>query len=582
MLRTARPLRPAVAALAFTSVALLLLVAAGAAHAAVWVIPATGRAFPGTPPGVNQTIAIDAAQNEYEGAQVVLRDGGDHAVSFSWSADSDALIVANTVLDQVYYVNVTKPTTDLDRRAGLYPDPLVPRSFDSPITIPSFTTSFYLLTHVPLGTPGGDYGATLVVQNGTETVQVPFRLHVWGFGWAQLSTRTGFALDEKALRRSVEGSGLHWTNRAERNRLLLNTYVMLARHGICSLAPLGLPPTSPDGTFDAAKYAATLAPFLDAGGLDLSATRIPWLRWWPWAFGREYGASSPQLATYLTGLCAMYEQYGWQDKAYAYIMDETTKRWEERTAEQYARVLHRASAISGYRIKFLLTDDPRPKSLGGVKQANGFLNDDVDIWGVRYFYFFGRIPALRQQKAAGKEVWWYTYANSWVARIPNFVIEKSNTDQRVWGWLMERWNVDGLMNWALNEWSAPNSPSIYRDPYQDPLSRDTPTRAANGDSSLIYPGYYPSYGLTDPYAAPVSSLRLEALRDGLEDREYMRIADGLPGGAQVVSQALATITQFPYKIVQKNIFNFPTYSHDPAAYEAARLTVADFVATHQH
>ena len=581
MLRTARPLRLAAATIAFTSVALLLLVAAGSAHAAVWVIPATGRAFPGTPPGAAQTIGIDAAQNEYEGAQVVLRDGGDHAVSFSWSADSAPLIVANTALDQVFYVNVTQPTTDLRRRAGLYPDPLVPRSFDSQIAVPDFTTSFYLLTHVPLGTPAGDYHATLVVQNGLETVQLPFGLHVWGFGWEQLGTRTGFGLDPKALRRSVAGSGLNWNNNAQRNRLLLNTYVMLAQHGISPLLPLSLPRTSADGTFDAAKYAAALAPYLGAGGLDLNATRIPWVRWWPWALGRDYDASSPQLATYLTELCAMYQQYGWQDKAYAYIMDETTKRWEERAAEQYAQVLHAASAASGYRIKFLLTDDPRPRSLGGVKQANGFLNDDVDIWGVRYFYFFGRVPALRQQKAAGKEVWWYTYANSWVATIPNFVIEKSNTDQRVWGWLMERWNVDGLINWALNQWSMPESPATYRDPYQDPLSRNTATRHANGDSSLVYPGYYPAYGLTDPYAAPVSSLRLEALRDGLEDREYMRIADALPGGAQIVSQALATITQFPYKAVQRNVFNFPTYSHDPAAYESARLAIADFVTTPQ-
>ncbi len=124
----------------------------------------------------------------------------------------------------------------------------------------------------------------------------------------------------------------------------------------------------------------------------------------------------------------------------------------------------------------------------------------------------------------------------------------------------------------------PDDPSAYRDPYQDPLSRDTSTRSANGDSSIIYPGYYPAYGLTDPYAAPVSSLRLEALRDGLEDREYMRIADGLPGGPQVVSQVLRTMTRFPYKVVQKNVFNFPTYTRDPAAYEAARLVVADFIA----
>ena len=134
--------------------------AAGAAHAAVWVIPATGRAFPGTPPGAVQTIAIDAAQNEYEGAQVVLRDGGDHAVSFSWSADSAPLIVANTALDQVFYVNVTQPTTSLRRRAGLYPDPLVPRNFDSQIAVPK-TGAEYRSTSVVLGRLEADGGRQL-------------------------------------------------------------------------------------------------------------------------------------------------------------------------------------------------------------------------------------------------------------------------------------------------------------------------------------------------------------------------------------------------------------------------------------
>jgi len=275
----------------------------------------------------------------------------------------------------------------------------------------------------------------------------------------------------------------------------------------------------------------------------------------------------------------MYKQHGWQDKAYAYIMDETTKSYEERAAERYARVLHAAARRAGTHIKFLLTDDPRPRSLGGVKQANGFLNDDVDIWGVRYFYFFGRVPALRQQKAAGKEIWWYTYANGQVAKIPNYVIEKPNTDQRVWGWLMQKWDVDGLMNWGLNEWFQPKSPSQYRDPYQDTLSYWRVAKA-NGDCSLIYPGYYPRYGLDDPYAAPVSSLRLEALRDGLEDREYLILAQKLGGGALVASE-MKTITTGPDKTPQANVFNFPRYSDVPTDYENARTAVANFIEAHQ-
>ena len=580
-----RPARLAAAALTFVTAALLLLVAAGAAHATVWVIPATDRAFPGTQPTTRQAAApaikLDAAQNEYEGAQVVL--SGVRDVTFSWSADSDPLITQNTVLDQVYYVNVTQPTSNLHAGAGEYPDPLVPRSFGASLSVPDETTSFYLLAHVP-NTPSaaGDHAATLIVQSGQDApMAIPFTLHVWSFGWTQLSTRTGFALNMKALQMSLSGANEKrvWMTMTERRKLLLNTYRMLSQHGISSVAPVELPEVSASGHFNATQYAANISPYLDAGGLDMSATRIPWVRWFPWRFGSAYDASSARLSTYLTELCAMYKEHGWQDKAYAYIMDETTKSYEERAAERYARVLHAAARKAGTHIKFLLTDDPRPRSLGGVKQANGFLNDDVDIWGVRYFYFFGRVPALRQQKAAGKEVWWYTYANGQVAQIPNYVIEKPNTDQRVWGWLMQKWNVDGLMNWGLNEWFQPKSPSQYRDPYQDTLSYWRVAKA-NGDCSLIYPGYYPRYGLDDPYAAPVSSLRLEALRDGLEDREYLILAQKLGGGALVASE-MRTITTGPDKTPQANVFNFPKYSNVPTDYGNARTAVANFIEAHQ-
>jgi hypothetical protein len=580
------------AALTLAAAAAFLLLAGAAAQAAnatpspdstqtaLWVIPATARAFPDSKAGTTQAIAIDAAQNEYEGAQVVLRGGGDHLVTFSWEATSDPLITQNTVLDQVYYVNVTQPTTGLDARAGLYPDPLVPKSFDAQVPVPGQSTAFYLLTHVPPGTPAGDYGATLVVQNGTALQDVPFTLHVWPFGWARLSTRTGFALNTNVLPRSVAGSGLDWNDPPARRRLLLNTYTMLAQHGISSLAPLELPQVTADGSFDASAFASTLSAYLDAGGLGLTATRIPWNRSWPWSFDTAYSPTSPQLMTYLTELCAVYAQYGWQDKAYAYIMDETTKQAEERLAELYARAVHAASAKSGYRLDFLLTDDPRPFDVGGgVKQANTFLFDDVDIWGVRYFYYFGRVPALREEQAAGKQVWWYTYYNGRVAQIPNFVIEKPVTDERVWGWLMEQWDVDGLLNWALNRWLPAAGGGLYRDPYQDPLTWSTAIRRANGDSSLVYPGYYPAYGLTDPYAPPVSSLRLEALRDGLEDREYLRKAKRLPGGARLVARALGAITQYPYRIEQGNVFHFPKYTDVPKAYSTARLAVARFIAT---
>jgi hypothetical protein len=576
-----RPGRLAAAGLAVTALAAaLLLIAAASAEAAVWVIPASARAFPDTKPGARQTIAVNAAGNEYEGVQVAIRGGGDHTVTLSWADGSDPLIVGNAALHRVYYVKVTRPTSHLGAKAGYYPDPLVPRDFGQALKVPGKTVSFYILTHVPYGTLAGTYEATLTVQNGAETVDLPFRLRVWGFGWRQLSTSSGFSVSADAVKRSIEGSGVKFTGENKR-RIMTAFYTMMRHHGVSPTVAQAWPKVSSAGHIDQARYAAELAPYLGADGVGLQDNQVPWLRWFPWSLS-SYSPSATKLQTYLTEVFRVYKDNGWHKKAYTYIVDETTKYSEERHAERLARVVHRASAKSGFRARFLLTDDPRPFSLGGTKTANTFLYDDVDIWAVRYYYFFGRVPALRERKRAGKEVWWYVYANAAVAKIPSYVVEKPPTDVRAMGWLMEQWNVDGLLNWGFNRWGKPSTGSGWRDPYQNPLSFVRGNLRSNGCTSLVYPGYYPRYGLNDPFAPPVSTLRFEALRDGLEEREYVKRARaaGTDGGA-FVKKVMGTITWFPYPIRQANVFTFPKYTKRVSTFERARLQLAQRIEQYQ-
>ncbi len=121
-------------------VALALLVGAAPARASVWVIPASARAFPDTQPGGGQTISIDAAGNEYEGVQVVLRGGGDHSVTFSW-ADGDALDHRQHHPGaRVPTCASRSPTSHVGAKAGYYPDPLLPRSFGASTSIPGQTS----------------------------------------------------------------------------------------------------------------------------------------------------------------------------------------------------------------------------------------------------------------------------------------------------------------------------------------------------------------------------------------------------------------------------------------------------------
>ena len=548
--------------------------AAAPARAAVWVIPATARAFPSTAPGNAQTIALDAAGGEYEGTQVVVRGAAARDVQLSWAAGSDALITDNATLAQVAYVHITHPSTDTHAAPGYYPDPLLPRAFGAAVRMPANTAALYVLVHVPYGTKAGPYTATLHVENGGETVDLPVRLRVWDFGWKRLSTHTAFSLSTNAIKASLRGSrGFS----GKTKRQLLTAYsTMLLQHGVTPMPPPATPRLSGD-SIDGAAYALDLAPWAGADGLDFPDVQIPWYRWFPESLTPSL-ATNAWMRSYLTGVCRVFADNGWQKKAFAYVVDEPTSTTREREAEAYAKLLHQASAAAGFRCRFLLTDDPRPTSLGGIKAANSFLFDDVDIWCTRYYYFFGRVPALRARRAAGQEVWWYTYANAGADRIPGYLIDKPLADQRVFGWLMHEWNVDGLLNWGTNRWGDAYTGNGWRDPYQDPVSyRKTDGRVANGDTCLIYPGYYPKYGLTDSLAGPVSSLRLEALRDGLEDREYLRLAAKTSGGAALTSKIAAQIAWYPYAVRQANVFDFPKYTTDAGAFDKARRQLAEAI-----
>jgi hypothetical protein len=441
--------------------------------------------------------------------------------------------------------------------------------------VPGTTVPFYLLTYVPVGTPPGDYIGTLHVANGGEVVDVPFNLHVWNFT-VNISAGSSFVVSKKAVQRSLKGTGIYPYG-GDMDTIMRNFFVMMKQHGISPSVPHIWPRVSANGGFNESRFVRQVSPILNPDGVNVSDTQIPWNNWFPWSRRR---ASSSRLSNYLTQIFRLYKQQGWEQKAYAYILDETTKHHEEVAAERYAQMVHRASARSGFRARFLLTDDPRPSSLGGVKHANKFLFNDVDIWGVRYYYYFGRIPAIRKVQAKyGSHVWWYTYANEAVKQNPSFCIEKVPSDNRARGWLMVKWNVQGLLNWGFNRWGEPYTGNGWRDPYKDPLSFARAHLRSNGETCLVYPGYYPRYGLKDPYAPPVSSIRLEALRDGLEEREYL-LAAQRAGGGDFVNQLLRGITSGPAEIRQANVFKFPVYSKDPAVYDRARIALAQYIEAH--
>lgn len=184
------------------------------------------------------------------------------------------------------------------------------------------------------------------------------------------------------------------------------------------------------------------------------------------------------------------------------------------------------------------------------KQWDGKGVDDPHVWMVPFSRLWGRTtpPVLKRdykvnrdreyadrlaklKKLRGtREVWAYNFYTA-DKRVPQLSIDAPGTDSRLQYWMLAREGHSGLfvsnlmMGWGGANQNHPGT-SLRRkgNPYEGALYfKHGVYGVAAGWGTFIYPGYYPALGLTgetarnSTNAMPVTSLRLEGMRDGAED-----------------------------------------------------------------
>lgn len=98
---------------------------------------------------------------------------------------------------------------------------------------------------------------------------------------------------------------------------------------------------------------------------------------------------------------------------------------------------------------------------------------------------------------------------------PNTLTFSPASEIRMIPWLAAYYGLDGYLRWAYNSWSD-------KDPYNHPVFN-----FIQGDDYYIYPGK----------EGPVSSIRWELLKEGIEDYELLRLLDS-PRSTEAVEQAV--------------------------------------------
>lgn len=135
----------------------------------------------------------------------------------------------------------------------------------------------------------------------------------------------------------------------------------------------------------------------------------------------------------------------------------------------------------------------------------------IDTWCPQVQHY--DTEALRANYADQEEKWWYTCSQP-RAPYPTYHTEDTLLSARALSWMQAEYGVTGNLFWAVSNYANYNG--SYYENIEDYYSGDAQRFVTvNGDGYLFYPGG--QYGLEQP----VASLRLEAIRDGLEEYELL-------------------------------------------------------------
>ncbi len=160
----------------------------------------------------------------------------------------------------------------------------------------------------------------------------------------------------------------------------------------------------------------------------------------------------------------------------------------------------------------------------GVQELTGFA-DVFDVYVAQYHK-----AGVAQSQKKGAEVWLALCC--YPMDHPNFFLEYPLLDVRVTPWICWKYQARGFEYWSTDAWGRNWQRKGDKWPKVPWLANSF--GQYNGDGQLIYPG---------ADRRPYSSIRFEALRDGLEDYEYLWTLGSLLKQAEAAGRAGAAMDQ---------------------------------------
>src|ERR1700687_3520135 len=499
-----------------------------------WVAPSLVRVGATNAPGTTSSISLSGARGETIDTQIIVTAsaGGLTNVNLSPSAltgpGGATIAASNVVLYREYYVTVsgTVPQggfpsggTNPPLGSGTYAEPLIP--FNDPATGLALCGTaatlkacnatinagqnqpYWIDISVPRGpsnSPPGTYTGTITVTSTQGNVTVPITVTVWNFELPLKPTE----LSEWTLWNPNTGNTVATLAQALMRNKVMSRYDN-AISAVPNMATFGMNRVGLDGSF----YIG-----MQCGGAFSS---LP-----------TQAQIAVAAATFPLGL-----------PLDEYVADELTG-----CSGAYSNLKTLARNLHANGVKSIATFNAVDPNL--QDDGNGIL-PAIDHWVL--------LTAVQQWPAlpyTGKgDLWSYTSCNIGFGNPPEWLIDYPPINERIQaGFLDWMEGAAGVLYYRADGWTSGNAIGSW-----DNLNVSACGSGSSnpGDGIFLYPPG--PLGSTEP--AP--GIRLKAIRDGIQDYEYVQILKNLGQGA------------FASSVIQPIAASWTNWTHDPNALEGARL-----------
>ena len=567
----------------FTVLALALSAAATRSAGApgscqVWVRSDTVHVLRDEPAGPAKDVALAAARNEWESFQIFLRSdspvNGVNVEPGDLQGPGGSLIRASAaVLYRQHQHELTRPTNRNDGfKPGWYPDALIPfrhpvtgaplagaRFAAVPFTLPANEThGFWVDLLVPADAKPGEYRGTYrVVASGRDVAQIGVKLTVWDFALPRVATlQTAFGSPAERMRGYYAQRAKAGTEPEPKNWPALDAQVAdeVSRHRVNATPPAGLlaPRKESDGTFlfPTAQVEA-LRTFVDT--YQVNALQTPH----PRSAVQDPETEREKLHAWLRSFDRMAAELKRPNVIlFTYLKDEPNTEEDYRYVQKWGRAVREAKSV----VKVMVVEQPWTEpGKRGADRNWGELFGAVDIWCPLFSLHRQEDAAKRQ--ALGETIWTYT-ALCQGPPSPWWHIDFPLLNYRVPTWMAWRDRMKGLLYWGgMCYWTKVEDPWLQAPHFvgKGVFQQGQTGLVYHGEGSLVYPARAVGYD------GIVPSIRLKALRDGIEDYEYLAMLERAGRRAEAE------------KIVRSLTESFFKWEKDAAAYARAREQLAAMI-----